>query len=68
MYSVYVTKDKIKKVRVVYLVKIIEVVLPIYLNGTAIAPTTKHVTYYFIKKEKNMSMHIMKLTPNKTVA
>ena len=42
--SVYVTKDKMKKIRVVYLVKIMEVLLPIYLNGTTIAPTTKDVT------------------------
>ena len=43
-YSVYVTGDKMKKIRVVYLVKIMEVLLPIYLNGTAIALTTKDVT------------------------
>ena len=42
--SVYVTKDKMKKIRVVYLVKIMEVLLPIYLNGTTIVPTTKDVT------------------------
>ena len=42
-YLVYVTRDKMKKIRVVYLVKIMEVLLPIYLNGTAIAPTTKDV-------------------------
>ena len=30
-------------IRVVYLVKIMEVLLTIYLNGTAIAPTTKDV-------------------------
>ena len=33
-----------KKIRVVYLVKIMEALLPIYLNGTAIAPRTKDVT------------------------
>ena len=43
-YSVYVTRDKMKKIRVVYLVKIMEVLLPVYLKGTAIAPTTKDVT------------------------
>ena len=43
-YSVYVTRDKMKKIRVVYLVKTMELLLPIYLNGTAIAPTTKDVT------------------------
>ena len=43
-YLVYVTRDKMKKIRVVYLVKIMEVLLPIYLNGTAITPTTKDVT------------------------
>ena len=43
-YSVYVTRDKMKKIRVVYLVKIMEVLLSIYLNGRAIAATTKDVT------------------------
>ena len=43
-YSVHVTRDKIKKIRVVYLVKSMEFLIPIYLNGTAIAPTTKDVT------------------------
>ena len=43
-YSVYVTRGKMKKIRVVYLVKIMEVLLPIHLNLTAIAPTTKDAT------------------------
>ena len=43
-YSVYVTRDKVKKIRVVHLVKIMKVLLPIYLNGTTIAPTIKDVT------------------------
>ena len=42
-YSVYVVKNKIKK-QVVYLVKIGDVLLQIYLNGLTIAPTTKDVT------------------------
>ena len=43
-YSAYVTRDKTKKIRFVYLVKIMQVSLPIYLNGTAIALTTKDLT------------------------
>ena len=43
-YSVYVTIDKMKTIRVLSLVKIIEVLLQIYLNETAITPTTKDVT------------------------
>ena len=43
-YSVYVTRDKVKKIRVVHLVKIMKVLLAIYLNGTTIAPTIKDVT------------------------
>ena len=43
-YSVYVTRDKMIKIRVAYLVKIMELLLPIYLNGTAVAPTAKDVT------------------------
>ena len=58
-----------KKIRVVYLVKIIEVLLPIYLNGTAIVPTTKDVTLLLnSRRKKNIGMHIMKPTLNKTVA
>ena len=43
-YSVYVTRDKMKNIRFVYLVKIMQVLLSVYLNGTAIAATTKDVT------------------------
>ena len=43
-YLVYVTRDKMKKIRVVYLVKILEVLLPIHLNGTEIVLATKIVT------------------------
>ena len=43
-YSVYVAKDKMKKKSVVYLVKIMEVLSPNYLNVTTIASITKDVT------------------------
>ena len=33
-----------KKIRIVYLVKIIDVLLPVHLNRTKIAPTTKDLT------------------------
>ena len=33
-----------KKIRLVYLVKIIDVLLPIYLNETTFAPAAKDVT------------------------
>ena len=37
-------KDKMKKIRIAYLNKIIEVLLAIYLNGTTIDSTAKDVT------------------------
>ena len=40
-----------KNIRVEYLVKMIEVLLPIYLNGTAIAPTIRN---FLIQKEKGI--------------
>ena len=67
-YSVYVTKDKIKKISGLYLVKTMEALLPIYLNGTTIAPTTKNVTQLLnSERNRNICMHIMKLTPIETV-
>ena len=43
-YLAYVKKDKMKKIRIAYLNKIIEVLLAIYLNGTTIDSTAKDVT------------------------
>ena len=43
-YSTYVTKTKMKEVRVVYIMQIIEVLLPVYLNGIITAPIIKDVT------------------------
>ena len=43
-YLAYVKKDKMKKIRIAYPNKIIEVLLAIYLNETTIDPTAKDVT------------------------
>ena len=64
-YSINVTKSKMKKIGVVYLVQIFAALLPTYLNGATIASATKDVTQ--ILNSKKYSKHMIKLTPNKGI-